>query len=205
MVRVASLLVLALLAGAACGRSDAESGGSDPFEGVAVEQPVAKPDFVLTDTEGQPYDFAAETDGRVALLYFGYTYCPDICPIHLANLAEVLPRPGQPRNVEVVFVTVDPDRDTPERIRQFLDSFDVDFVGLTGSEEQLAAAQEAAGLPPATRVDGSDDEYLMSHAAQVLAYAPDGLGYTEYPSGTRLSTWAHDLPALAEMRPADGT
>ena len=104
------------------------------LSGSVFDEPLAKPDFTLTDTSGAPFDFRAETDGKLTLLFFGYTSCPDICPIHLANLAAVLRQisPDFQRRIQVVFVGVDAPRDTPERMRSWLDSFDARFVGLTG-------------------------------------------------------------------------
>ncbi len=166
--------------------------------GVAIESPTQKPSFTLTDTDGHAFDFSEETAGRLTFLYFGYTNCPDICPVHLAQLKEVFDRlPDVRRNSTVVFVTVDPERDSPEVIRSFLDAFRVDFVGLTGSLQELETAQIAAGVPKALR-EGSGDDYTMGHAGQVLVYAPDGLGYSVYPFGTRQSDWMHDLPILLQ-------
>ncbi len=204
MSRLRSVLaVLACAALVACGGADDGTGpggvGSE-FAGVELPDPLPKPDFVLTDTGGRPFDFRAETEGEVALLYFGYTSCPDICPVHLAQVAEALDRPGMPDDVEVVFVSVDPARDTPPVIRAWLDRIDPSFVGLTGSPEELLAAQEAAGVAVADLgdPDGGGD-YLVGHAGQMLAYAPDGRGYTAYPFGTRQSEWVHDIPLLATM------
>jgi protein SCO1/2 len=169
------------------------------LQGVVLETPQAKGSFVLTDTAGDAYDFGERTEGKLALLYFGYTECPDICPVHLAQIAEVLDQNAElARSTEVVFVSVDPDRDTFAEIREFLDHFDTRFVGLTGTHEELAAAQEAVGVPPA-RVFGEGDDYTVDHAGWVLAYAPDGLGYSIYPFGTRQSEWSNDLQALASI------
>ena len=175
--------------------------GSDDLEGVVIDPPTEKPSFTLTDTSGRNYDFAAETEGKLTLLYFGYLNCPDICPVHLAQIAEVFERiPDVARDAEVVFVSVDPERDSPEAIRDFLDRFDSRFVGLTGTEEELEEAQEAAGVPPAVRVDAEEgSEYTVDHAGWVLAYAPDGLNHSIYPFGTRQSQWNNDLQALASM------
>lgn len=199
----AALATLALLG---AGRGDRRDRATEPasrFAGVELTQPAPKPDFVLTDTSGRPFDFRAETEGKLTLLYFGYTRCPDVCPVHLAQIASVLrDRPELNDDaVTVVFVSVDPERDTPAVIRQWLDNFDSRFIGLTGTAEQLAAAQQAAGAAPAAREPGSGGDYTVGHAAQVFAYAPDGLGYTVYPFGTRQSQWAHDLPLLAAIGP----
>lgn len=164
-----------------------------------VDPPTEKPSFTLTDTDGEPYRFDTETDGQLSLLYFGYLNCPDVCPVHLAQIAEVFDSmPDVARETEVVFVSVDPQRDSPEEIREFLDRFDTRFVGLTGTPEELKAAQEAAGVPPAT-ITGEGEDYTVDHAGWVLAYSPDGLNHAIYPFGTRQTQWNNDLPILAAL------
>ena len=168
------------------------------LHGVAFDEPLPKPDFVLRDTSGRPYDFRAETDGKLTLLFFGYTSCPDICPVHLANLGAVFERLSaeERRQVEVVFVGVDPPRDTPERMRAWLDHFDPAFVGLTGTPEELEAAQRAAAVPPAFVESEFEGGYSVGHAAWVLLYTPDNQGRLRYPFGVRQSEWDHDLTTL---------
>ena len=176
------------------------SGLGKDLEGVELPEPTPKPSFTLTDTNGVSYDFAAETEGKLTLLYFGYTSCPDICPVHLAQIAEtfdVVPELGD--GTAVVFVSIDPDRDSPDEIRAFLDNFDNHFIGLTGSPEELETAQKAAGVAVAFK-EGDGDDYTMGHAGQVLAWAPDGMMYSQYPFGTRQSTWVNDLSILAKRR-----
>ena len=97
-----------------------------------------------------------------------------------------------------VFITTDPARDTPDVIRSYLDQFSRDFVGLTGTEEELVAAQKALGSIVAVR-ESDDENYTMGHDGRVFAFAPDGWGYTQYPHPTRQSSWDHDLPLLAAM------
>src|SRR6185436_20681174 len=83
------------------------------FRGLALTAPVPKPSFTLTDFNGAPYDFIRETSGKATLLFFGYTHCPDVCPVHMSNIAQTLknmPAPDASR-IKVVFVTNDPDRD----------------------------------------------------------------------------------------------
>lgn len=192
---ITALTVLAVLVGG-CGGT----GGTAALEGVTYETPLAKPDFTLTDTDGNRYDFASETEGKLTLLYFGYLSCPDICPVHLAQIAETFDQlPEVARDAEVVFVSVDPARDTPEKIRQFLDRFDTQFVGLTGTDAELAAAQDAAGVPIARKV-GDGPDYSVNHAGQVIAFAPDGLSYSVYPFGVRQSEWVNDLQILANVK-----
>lgn len=179
---------------------------SGQLEGEVIDPPREKPTFELTDTSGERYEFASETEGRLTLLYFGYLNCPDICPVHLAQIAEVFDRvPDVARDVEVVFVSIDPERDSPGEIRDFLDRFDNRFVGLTGTEAELEAAQEAVGVTPAYRVDAEDgSDYTMQHAGWVIAYAPDGMNHSIYPFGTRQSEWNNDLQVLAGMGREEG-
>ncbi|HEX6419388.1 MAG TPA: SCO family protein [Acidimicrobiales bacterium] len=183
-------------------RGGAEAAGDDAgWHGALLAEPQPRPDFTLTDTEGRPYDFAAETGGRLTLLFFGYTSCPDICPIHMATLSAALERPEMPDPV-VVFVTTDPARDTPERLRSWLDNFGADFVGLSGTPEQMAAAEDAAGVARSivAAPDGGDgDGYEVGHAAQIIAYTPDDLAHVAYPFGVRRQDWEADLPRLLEV------
>ena len=190
------LLPALVLLATSCSASASENG----YEGLVVDEPSRLPSVALTDTQGNRFDIAADTAGDVRLVYFGYTSCPDICPIHLSQLRDVLDRPGAPTNVSVVFVTVDPERDTPEVIRTYLDQFSEDFIGLTGAPDELVAAQQAFGSIVAVR-ETDDENYTMGHDGRVFAFAADGVGYTQYPHPTRQSSWVHDLPLLAALGP----
>src|SRR5207245_5442656 len=111
------------------------------YRGGLVAPPLPKPRFVLTDTSGALFDFWSRTLGSVTLLFFGYTYCPDQCPMHMANIGgalKTLPS-GVADQVKLVFVTTDPLRDTPVELRRWLDNFDRHFVGR--SEEHTSELQ----------------------------------------------------------------
>jgi protein SCO1/2 len=168
---------------------------------VELGEPVEMPDVVLTDTDGRPYDLRTEQDGRVTLLYFGYLSCPDACPIHMAVLGGTFEQlaPEMRSQIDVVFITTDPDRDSPEDIGDFLGRFEKDFIGLTGSEDALRDAQVASGVPVAVQepVDENGD-YLVGHATQVLVFDTDGIARRVYPFGVRQSDWLVDLPKLVE-------
>ena len=169
-----------------------------PYLGGLVNPPLPKPRFTLTDTAGAPFDFWANTQGYVTLLFFGYTRCPDECPLHMANVAmslQTLPMEVRSR-VKLVFVTTDPVRDEPHILRVWLDRFDKRFVGLTGSEAAIEAAQRAAGLPPARKAVRAGDDYAVGHANVVLTYSKDNLAHLMYPGGVTRQDWAHDLPRL---------
>lgn len=195
-------LLLFLLAG--CGptaeqREAAARAAETGFRGVVLEHPPPPADFTLTDTHGRPFHLAGETRGYVTLLFFGYTHCPDVCPVQMANLAAVLDDlPYSERSrFKVVFVTTDPDRDTPERLRDWLDLFDRDFVGLRGALERVNEIQGKLGLPPAVLMEArGEDDYLVGHASQVVVLSPDGRPRVVYPFGIRQYDWGHDLPLL---------
>jgi protein SCO1/2 len=189
-------------------RFSASGDDGNPYglRGRVLPGPLTKPDVILTDATGQPYDLRKETDGYLTLLFFGYTYCPDICPIHMANLAAVRRglRPGLAQRIKVVFVTTDPDRDTPERLRAWLANFDPAFIGLTGDTATVNAAQRALYLPlPQYGAADSAGSYLVGHAAAVVAFTPDNRARVLYPFGIRQADWAHDIPKLLEIEWSD--
>jgi protein SCO1/2 len=168
------------------------------YRGILLTDADRRPDFVLTDVHGGAFDFRAETEGKLALLFFGYTYCPDVCPVHMASLAAVkrdLSVDDQ-RAMQVIFVTADPQRDTPERLLEWLGNFDPDFVGLRGSEAEVDSIMLGLGLPPAIRDTASGPDYAVGHASQVIAFPPGDEFRVIYPFGTRQADWQHDLPKL---------
>jgi protein SCO1/2 len=120
----------------------------------------------------------------------------------MANIAAVLADLdyADRARIRVVFVTTDPERDTPGRLREWLDRFDRSFVGLRGSEAEVNAIQAALHLPAAVRQPSGPGPlpgaYGVGHAAQVIAFTADGRARVVYPFGTRQSDWAHDLPRL---------
>jgi protein SCO1 len=202
---VAVTILLLGLAAAVRAQNPLDEPDRSALNGTMLGAPEPRPEFTLTDTDGRPYDFAEETAGELTLLFFGYTSCPDVCPLHLSNLAFALERPGVPRPT-VVFVGVDRQRDTPEAIRTFLDRFDTRFVGLTGTEDELRLAQEAANVSVAITEEPEEPggDYLVGHAAQVIAYTADDQAHVVYPFGVRQQDWIDDLPVLARNE-WDGT
>lgn len=179
------------------------------LHGVPVSPARAKPDFRLTDARGQAYDFRERTDGALTLLFFGYTHCPDVCPVHLTNIAAVLERlPMEERErVRVVFVTTDPERDSLPRLRSWLANFSPDFVGLRGTRDEVNRILATLALPPATvespiAAARTSSDYRVGHAAQVLAFTPDDSLRVMYPFGVRQRDWAEDIPKL--LRVGDG-
>jgi protein SCO1/2 len=168
------------------------------YRGGLVTPPLPKPRFVLTDTSGAPFDFWQRTRGSVTLLFFGYTYCPEQCPLHMATLGAALKKipAGISDQVKLVFVTTDPARDVPAVLRRWLDHFDSRFIGLTGTEAAIEAVQRSVGVPPAKKTGPARGNYAVAHANFVLAYTRDNLAHLIYPGGVSKDDWVHDLPLL---------
>ncbi len=189
-------IIVAGVSGYLVTRSDDEEPAD--YVGAVINEPVPMPDAVLTDDDGKPFDLRKETDGFVTLLYVGYTHCPDICPTHLYEMSEAIKRLPEKtaEQVKVVFVTADPERDTPEVMKAYVDTFDPNFIGLTGTREETDAFQETLGIPVATRTDLGGGNYAVNHAAYVIAFTKDQVAYTVYPSGMGMKEWLNDLPLL---------
>lgn len=182
--------------------TSAAHSASVTYHGGLVAPPLPKPKFALTDTSGRPFDFWSETQGYVTLLYFGYTHCSDECPLEMATIANSLQRttPEVAKHVKVVFVTTDPGRDSAAILRAWLDHFDRRFIGLTGNEAAVAAAQRAAHMPPASKTFFANQDYGVAHASFALAYTKDNLAHVIYPDGVSAGDWAHDLALLVKEK-----
>ncbi len=214
VVSVALVLCVGLLA-AACGSSSSgaagNSSGSDdistPLNGkdpaglagaVAQSPATPKPNFTLPDTSGQPFDFQTQTQGKLTLLYFGYTHCPDVCPATMAELGEgykALPAADRAK-IDVVFVTTDPDRDTGPVLRTWLNSFSPDFTGLVGTVGQTNAVLTSMGLPAIVHESTKDGGYAVDHIAIVFAFTSDGKAHVEFTDGVAPDRITHDLKLL---------
>lgn len=129
-------------------------------------------ELALTGTDGKPFDTAA-LKGKLRLVFFGYTFCPDACPTDLLRAGQVLDALGKDADkLAYVFVSVDPARDTPARIKEFLQDFDPRIIGLTGTEEQVKAAMEKYRVFARKHDETDKQYYLVDHA--VLLYFLDG-------------------------------
>ena len=200
MRRPSLLIALAAVTVHACtGPADRAPDPDDlPLQGTKPYQPLPKVSFTMADTDGRPYDFRARTDGHITLLFFGYTYCPDVCPVHMATLASAMESldPEVRRDVRVVFVSVDPDRDTPERLHKWLSAFDSSFVGLRGTGKEVADALAFYRYPPPEK-SGEEEGYTVGHPAFVYAFTPDNRGRALYGVETTRAIWVHDVNVMA--------
>ena len=203
-LRAGGLAALGAAGLAGCGSGDGADAAADDdnlgFAGTVLGIPVAKPTIAFTDTSGSPYDVSTETAGKLTLMLFGYTSCPDVCPVHLNILASTLADlTGPAAKTKVIFVGVDTARDTPQVIRTFLDKRDKEFIGLTADPAVLDDALRQMQLPSVIidppRPDGS---YVVEHPSQILAFTPDDLCHIVYPFGVREAAWKQDLPRLID-------
>jgi protein SCO1/2 len=180
-------------------------GAPDELWGRTLQLPLPAPDFQLTATTGSTFDFARDVDAPVTLVYFGYTSCPDVCPAHLAALGKALSEltPDQRAKVDVLFVSVDPTVDTPERLRSYLAAFDREITGLTGTPEQVNDALASLALPRGAI--GADAPEPPQHPSSVLGYTSDGRAHVVWPFGTPPNIYLHDLRLLTDIEESDRT
>ncbi|RCK74377.1 MAG: Cytochrome oxidase biogenesis protein Sco1/SenC/PrrC, putative copper metallochaperone [Anaerolineae bacterium] len=137
------------------------------YRGTSIEPPLPMADFRLVDQHGAEFRLS-DLKGKLVLVFFGYTYCPDVCPITLAEFKQVKENLAQQADkVQFVFITVDPQRDSPEVLAKHLQNFDPQFIGLTGAEEDLAKVWKQFGAYREIRqVEGSQN-YLVDHTARI--------------------------------------
>ncbi|WP_448320552.1 SCO family protein [Streptomyces sp. CO7] len=200
----------ALLAATALTLSACTSGSEEPSTTVSevapddkaatvLDTPFEKPDLVLTGTDGKEFDLREETKGRPTLIYFGYTHCPDICPLTMNNLAVAKKSltKAQQDELRVVFVTTDPGRDTPAELGSWLKGIDSDIVGLTGDFATIQAGARTVGISVEKPVEKKDGNYVSTHGTQVIAFSPKtDQGYVLYGEDATVGDWSADLPEL---------
>ena len=187
----------------ACDSAPKPPGTIEGYFGVGMDPPPDKLIFTLTDMHGEAFSFGEKTEGYLTLLFFGYTYCPDICPVHMASIAAVMRDmdPDKAEQIKVVFVSVDPERDTPERMREWLGAFDERFIGLRGDTADVNVILRTMAIMPTgdpVEMPDSTGDYAVAHWGAVIAYTKDNRAHLMYPFGIQKEHWAHDLPLLVD-------
>lgn len=166
-------LILSLLGAlllCACSQAD---GGTPPLEGARLGGP-----FTLTDQDGRQVS-NAEFDGKYRLIYFGFSYCPDVCPVDLQLIGQGLRQleksdPAVAAKVQPIFITVDPERDTPAVLKEYVSAFHPRLIGLTGTPEQIAEVVKAHGAYSAKQGEEGAKDYLVDHSRNMLLFGPKG-------------------------------
>lgn len=158
------------------------------------DPPRAAPDFALRGSDGNELRLATYR-GKVVILAFGFTSCPEVCPTTLATLAETRKKLGDGANeTQVVYVTVDPERDDPARMKKYLAGFDATFVGGTGSEAELAAVRASYGITSTKKV--SADGYSFAHSSYTVLIDRAGALRALMPYGHSADDYVHDVRIL---------
>jgi protein SCO1/2 len=167
------------------------------YQGSLIDPPISATDFTLTNQNGGTFRLSDQR-GKVVLIFFGYTHCTDVCPATLLNFKRVKTMLGnQAQQVEFVFITVDPERDSPEALRQDLANYDPSFVGLTGTRPELAKVWKAYGVYQA-KVDNGTPNYSVDHTSIVYVIDPQGKWRMTYPFGMDAGKITSDLQHLLQ-------
>jgi protein SCO1 len=170
------------------------------FEGTNYDPPKQITDFTLVDYAGQPYRLS-DQKGKVVLLFFGYTNCPDICPTTLAEFRKVREGLGErAERVEFIFITLDPERDTPERMAEYLPVFDAKIVGLTGEMDELGEVWRDFGAYRQIVDAGSASGYLLDHSTRAYALDTQGRLQVSYLFGTPVVSIVKDVDYLLKQK-----
>ena len=153
-------------------------------------------DFALTDHAGRPRTLA-DFRGKVVVLFFGYTQCPDVCPTTLATLAEAMRRLGpDAARVQVLFVTIDPERDTAELLSHYVTAFDPSFLGLSGDAEATARTAKEFKILYQKQPGRTPETYTMDHSAGTFVFDPAGRLRLYVGHGQDADVFAHDIREL---------
>jgi len=186
----AAMTVVLALALVGCGQK------GPSFEASDITGSTFGRDFALSDPAGAPRTLA-DYRGKAVVVFFGYTQCPDVCPTTLAALAEAMKKLGaEADRVQVVFITVDPERDTPELLAKYVPSFDPRFVGLRGDADATARTASEFKVIYQKQPGVAPGSYSMDHSAGAYIFDPQGrlrlyVGHSQTPE-----VFAHDLHEL---------
>ena len=188
--KAAILLLAGVLALAGCG------GDTPKFKSSDVTEAGFGRDFALPDHAGKPR-VLADFRGKVVVLFFGYTQCPDVCPTTLAALAEALKELGpDAARVEVLFVTVDPERDTAELLSNYVTAFGPSFIGLRGDADAIARTAKEFKILYQKRPGRTPESYTVDHSAGSFVFDPQGRLRLYVGNGQGADVFAHDIREL---------
>ena len=191
-VALGTLVLLAGLAG--CGGDDVKAGD---LHGSVVDPPFTVSKDELVDTDGDAYSLTESTDKRLTMVFFGYTNCPDICGLVMGNLASAMTRLDEKDRdqVDVVFVTTDPDRDTDEVLRRYLDRYDKSFIGVTGPVDEIASVGRSVAVGMGEKLPTGGYE-VDAHTTQVTGIDSDDEAPIYWGQDTSSAQFAADIHTL---------
>ncbi len=168
-----AIAALAALLIAACSPGAGAGAGDPPLQGATIGGP-----FTLTDQNGRRVS-DTDFDGKYRLIYFGYTFCPDICPVDLQLIGRGLAAfeksdAGRAAKVQPIFITTDPERDTPQVMKDYVSNFHPRLIGLTGKPDEIGAVAKRYGVYYSKRENEGSSDYLVDHVRVALLFDPQG-------------------------------
>ncbi len=176
--------------------SQSQAAAATAFLGSDIRADQIGGDFKLTDHNGR-LSSLADSHGKVRVMVFGYTHCPDICPTNLFSYAEALKLLGEDaRQVQLYFVSIDPERDTPALLKQYVPMFDPSFIGISPQTNAELTAIKQAYRVTATKVPRPDGDYFMDHSTGTYLLDQNGRATVYEPHGVPAKQIAHDLKLL---------
>ena len=166
------------------------------FHGSVIEPPQPAPLISLPASDGSTFNLA-DQNGKLFLLFFGYTSCPDVCPTTLSDMRQVLAGLGdRAKSVQVVFITVDPQRDTADKLKRYLSVFGSSFVGLSGSIDQMEPVWKEYGVYRQIQPVGTTENYTVDHSAFIYVIDTKNQLRMTYPFGTDVDFIIKDISFL---------
>ncbi len=173
--------------------------GDYSFRGTLLDEPTAAPEIALTDGQGRPWRLS-DQEGKITLLFFGFTNCPDVCPTALADIAAARQQLGtDAERIQAVLITVDPERDTPARLGQYMAAFDPTFIGLSGSQAELQVVYSSYGVYAAKRdLPNSALGYTMDHTPSIYVIDQQGRWRAMFSHGVPVRDLVSDLRFLLQ-------
>lgn len=169
------------------------------FHGTVINPPLPVTDFTLQTANNEAFRLS-DQKGKIVLLFFGYTSCPDVCPVTLATFKQVYDNLGEDsQKVRFVMITADPDRDTPDKVSEYVARFSPEFIGLSGNRSALEPIWKQLGVFVEKQDSGSAAGYLVSHTSSVYVLDPNGSLLMTFPYGTTEIDMANDLAQLLKQ------
>lgn len=168
------------------------------YRGAELTTPYRMPDLTLTSSTGGSFNLMTDTTRPVTLVFFGYTSCPDVCPLVMSDITAALLRlPAEIRGqTQLLLITTDPSRDTPARLHSYLDRYSDDFIGLTGDRASIVTAAQDMGVPIGTASRLPSGGYDVSHGAQVIGFRGN-VAPVVWTEGTPVEDLVADITTLA--------
>ena len=166
------------------------------YTGSLIDPPARAADFTLLDQNDNPFRLS-DQHGKTLLVFFGYTHCPDICPVTLTRFKEIKRLLGEQANeIEFVFITIDPERDSSAQIKSYLGAFDPGFIGLTGSQDALQDVWQKYGVYREKVPTGNGSDYQMDHSTRIYLVDKNGNWRLTYPFEMEVNGVVADLQHL---------